>query len=384
MTEKILLVDDDPNILAALRRQLRKVFLIDTAPGPREGLEAVRESGPYAVVVSDLRMPGMDGIQFLAKVRTLAPDTVRMMLTGNADLHAAMEAVNEGNVFRFLTKPCPPEVLVKGLWAGIEQYRLILAERELLENTLRGAVKALMEILSLVNPEAFGRASRVTRYAVEVGRKMKVAELWQLETAAALSQIGCIILPEQALRKVYRGESLTQQEERLFQKHPTVAAELLAKIPRMQKIAEIIAYQAKEYNGGGLPRDPRRGDEIPLGSRILKAVLDLDAREARGEPPERALMEMKARRGMYDPAVLGAIEAWIGVETRLVEQTLESPEQLSEGMILAEDVCLSDGRLLVARGYPVNRTMMERLRNFARKPGLKAPLKVLVRNPGGI
>ena len=95
-------------------------------------------------------------------------------------------------------------------------------------------------------------------------------------------------------------------------------------------------------------------------------------------------MEMKARRGMYDPAVLGAIEAWIGVETRLVEQTLESPEQLSEGMILAEDVCLSDGRLLVARGYPVNRTMMERLRNFARKPGLKAPLKVLVRNPGGI
>ena len=106
MADTILCVDDDPNILEAYRRQLRKEFRVETAIGPEEGCRKIESSGPYAVVVSDLQMPNMNGIQFLTKVREQSPDTVRMLLTGNADLNAAVEAVNQGQIFRFLTKPC--------------------------------------------------------------------------------------------------------------------------------------------------------------------------------------------------------------------------------------------------------------------------------------
>ena len=118
MNEKLLYVDDDPNILRAYERSMRKFFQMDTALGGDEGLEAIRTKGPYAVVLSDMSMPGMNGIQFLAKVREHARDTVCIMLTGNADLQTAMQAVNEGNIFRFLTKPCPRETLVKALRAA--------------------------------------------------------------------------------------------------------------------------------------------------------------------------------------------------------------------------------------------------------------------------
>ena len=106
MTTRILCVDDDSNILLGYQRALRKQFQIEVALGGEEGLAAVRNQGPYAVIVADMRMPGMDGVELLAKVREIAPDTVRMMLTGNADQQTALEAVNQGHIFRFMTKPC--------------------------------------------------------------------------------------------------------------------------------------------------------------------------------------------------------------------------------------------------------------------------------------
>ena len=113
MSEKILFVDDEPDLLAAYQRHLRKAFEIETAEGPERGLEAVTERGPFAVIVSDLRMPNMDGIQFLSLVKKKTPNSVRIMLTGCADLETSIAAVNEGNIFRFLTKPCQPNTLVK-------------------------------------------------------------------------------------------------------------------------------------------------------------------------------------------------------------------------------------------------------------------------------
>jgi DNA-binding NtrC family response regulator len=122
MAHRVLFVDDDPYILAAFKRQLRKQFHIDTAESPEKGLTALRESGPYAVIVSDLRMPGMDGNEFLYRAREMTPDSVRILLTGHADLQAAMHAINSGNVFRLLTKPCPTDVLVDALTRGVEKH----------------------------------------------------------------------------------------------------------------------------------------------------------------------------------------------------------------------------------------------------------------------
>lgn len=377
MAEKILFVDDDPSILAAFQRHLRKQFAVQTALEGSRGLEAVRNDGPFAVIVSDLRMPQMDGIQFLSQVRALTPDSVRMMLTGNADLSAAVEAVNQGHIFRFLTKPCVAEVLTTALNAGIAQYRLVKAERELLEQTLRGTIKMLGEVLALLNPEAFGRASRITRCVREVALRMNAPDVWQLETAAALSQIGCIMLPEEALMKIYQGRSLSAEETQLFTMHPSIASDLLSHIPRMEQIAEIIAYQEKHFDGSGTPHDLRTGREIPLGARILKAVLDFDTLEVGNTPKSDIIFSLKARSGTYDPRVLAALGAVIaneeGFETRLVRAA-----ELMDGMILAQDVTTFDGRLLITRGYQVSKTMRERLKTYARKPGIKEPIRILI------
>ena len=158
MADKILLVDDDPNLLSALQRQLRKRFDLTTAQGGEEALAAVRAAAerrePFAVVLSDMRMPGMDGIEVLKQVKDIAPETVRMMLTGNADQQTAIAAINEGSILRFYTKPCPAEQLVAGLAAGVEQYRLVTAERDLFEKTLAGSIKVLADVVSMNDPTA--------------------------------------------------------------------------------------------------------------------------------------------------------------------------------------------------------------------------------------
>ncbi len=130
MNERVLFVDDDANLLASYRRQLRDQYSLDTAPDGAKGLEAVLNRGPYALVVSDFRMPVMDGLHFLSRVRESSPETVRILLTGYADLSTAIEAVNAGNIFRLLTKPCPHEALRAALEAGCRQYRLLRSERE--------------------------------------------------------------------------------------------------------------------------------------------------------------------------------------------------------------------------------------------------------------
>ena len=175
--DRILLVDDEPNVVEAYHRRFRKQFQIHSALGGQEGLDMLTAQGPFAVVVSDCRMSLMDGIEFLTRVRDLAPETVRMMLTGNTDLDTALEAVNRGEIFRFLTKPCPPDTFANALVAGIRQYQLIHAEKELLEQTLTGSLNALADILSLVDPEAFGRASRLKRYVRKLAQHMRLSDL---------------------------------------------------------------------------------------------------------------------------------------------------------------------------------------------------------------
>jgi response regulator RpfG family c-di-GMP phosphodiesterase len=377
MSEKILFVDDDENLLASYQRQLRNKFTVVTASDGDLGLKAIGSEGPLAVIVSDFRMPGMDGIQFLAKAREAAPDTVRVLLTGYADLQTATAAVNMGNIFRLLTKPCPVESLIETLAAGVRQHQLITAERELLEKTLKGTIQVLGNVLSMLNPEAFGRTSRITRYVREIAAKMGEADLWQLETAATLSQIGCIILPGDTLKKVYGGVKLTAQEEELFQSHPSVAAGWIGKIPRMEKIAEIVSFQEKNFDGSGVPSIARRGEEIPLGARILKVALDFDSLETAGHSKAKALEELKNRRGSYDSLILEALEAVVGVEAKYVLRSVTVMD-LQENWILAEDVKTVKGLLLVTKGQEITRVLLERLKRFVYLPGIQEPFKVII------
>ncbi len=373
---KVLFVDDEANVLEAYKRQFRKLFQVSVGQGGVEGLRVLTEEGPFAVVVSDLKMPEMNGIAFLSRVRETAPDTIRMMLTGYADLQTAIEAVNEGNIFRFLTKPCPADKLAASIQAGIRQYGLVTAERELLEKTLRGSIKVLTEILSLVNPEAFGRSSRIKRVALQIAEKLGMVDTWKLETAAMLSQIGCVILPEHVLKKIYAGSQLSDEESQLYDMHPSVGHDLIENIPRMKDVAGMIAYQEKNFDGTGIPRDAVKGEEIPLGARVLRVVVDFDVLESAGLSRHEALLKLRKNTGRYDPQVFAAFETVAGKKegTRIVALRLN---ELKSSMVLAEDIRAAGGGLLVSKGQEITWPLIARLKNFSRARQIKEPIKVI-------
>jgi response regulator RpfG family c-di-GMP phosphodiesterase len=377
VAEKVLMVDDDKNVLDGIGRQLRKAFHIETALSATEGLEAVKSKGPYAVVVSDLRMPGMNGIEFLKSVRVICPDTVRIMLSGNADLDNTVQAVNEGYIFRFFIKPCPSDILAKGIETGIEQYRLVTAERDLLQKTLKGSIKVLTEVLSIVNPEAFGRSSRIAKHVKQIASYLGVSEAWQFELAAMLSQVGCFTLPESTLKKLYQGKDLFGDELQLFERHPLIASNLLSHIPRLENVAEIIQYQEKHFDGSGIPQDDRRGEAIPLCSRVLKVALDLDVLEAKKFSKYDAIQELKKRKGRYDPAILEAMEAVFKASENCSESRIYLRD-FQAGMILCEDIYTTQDRLVISRGQEINSILINRLMTFAKNIGIREPIAVRI------
>lgn len=380
MREKILFVDDEIRVLSALRRQLvDSPFDVETAVGPEEGLTRIRDGGPHAVVVSDLRMPGMDGISFLSRVGELAPDTVRMMLTGYADLDNAIEAVNRGRIFRFLVKPCEMAMLRESVEAGVAQYRLVTAERELLDRTLKGCIELLTDLLNIANPQAFVRASRLLPHARDLANALKLADVWQVETAAMLSQVGYVLLPEDILNRMLRHQPLTNEEKERVVMHPQITAELLDHIPRMKDVSRFIAYQNKCFDGTGAPRDAVKGEEIPIGGRILKVLLDYDFLVTGGATRLGAVRLMKKREGWYDPHLLETFEGLItgGADVGMEEASRMDVtiETLRAGMVLAENITVGN-RVLIAKGQTLTRPYIERLRFISGHVDIQMPIQV--------
>ncbi len=381
MSEKILFVDDDANILAAYQRNLRKQFTIDAAPGGEQALAAMEAQGPYAVIVADMQMPGMNGIQFLLKVKEKTPDTVRIMLTGNADQQTAMEAVNKGHVFQFLTKPCPPEMLAMALEAGIKQYRLVTAERDLLEKTLSGSIKVLTDILSMMDPQSFGRSELLRDYMRTFVKSLKINQTWEFEVAAMLSQIGFVTIPSAVIQKARAGHGLSEQEKDMLTQVPTIGAELLSNIPRLETVAKIVLYQNKNYDGSGYPVDSVAGEDIPVGSRILKVLSDLLQLETKETPKATALGLMQNRTGRYDPRVLDAAFACFDVYLTHATSATSSGRpigfnELQPGHVLISNIETSDGMMIVTAGNKISPLLLQKLRNFAAISGIKEPIYV--------
>jgi len=361
MTEKILCVDDEPNLLHGIKRQLRNQFDLDVAVGPREALSMLAERGPYAVVLSDMRMPDMNGVELLIEVGRLSSNTTRLMLTGNADQKTVIDAVNRGHVFRFLCKPCTSEELSAALQAGIEQYRLVTAEKELLSKTLAGSMSLLTDLLALVNPTAFGQATRLRQLARTLLPYLPGAIAWEIEIAALASQIGRLAVPESVLLKVQQGELLSPDESEMLRRFPQIGADLLKRIPRLENIAKIVAMQQVRYASPGGDGVECHSD-LPLGARVLKACVDYDALRTAGIEHEKALQALFDREGWYDPEVLTALSLAAGRCYEIADVCLKD---LNDEMTLAEHIFTHDGDVLVARDQPITPLLRERLKNFA-------------------
>ncbi len=363
---KILFVDDDPQVLDAYRRTFRKDFNVHTSQGPVDGLAAIAETGPFFVVISDLRMPGMDGIEFFSQLKARCPDTVRIMLTGYADIAAAMSAVNQGHVFRFLAKPCPEQDMRDAIAAGVRQYRLVTAEKEFLRSTLKGVIKVLTDLLALANNTAHERCARIKRLVVDIGRACNMSDPWRLELAVMLSQLGFLILPEQLLAKQLHGQKLSPEQQELYTLHPRLGSDLLANIPRMEELAKVIAYQDKHYDGSGAPPDDVAGESIPLGSRILKAALDFDVLQQQGLSRSKALKTMAQRKGWYDPLVLSRMEPLLNAREGYSPASI-TPDELQTGMILDQNL----GPEAPPKGRPLRVSEVRVARNAAAQQQLQ-------------
>ncbi|MGD0212699.1 MAG: HD domain-containing phosphohydrolase [Terriglobales bacterium] len=361
MIEKILLVDDDHNILDGYRRSLSREFLMETALGGQQALELAAQHGPYAVVVSDMRMPGMDGIQLLSKIKAQSPDTVRVMLTGNADMDTAINAINEGSIFRFLNKPCSKETMGRTLTAALVQYRLVTAEKQLLEQTLSGSIQVLTEVLSLVNPAAFSRAERARRYIHHIVTSMNLPNVWQYEVAAMMSQLGCVTLSSETIEAVYRGEKLSSTEQAQYDAHPSVAYDLLSRIPRLEPIARMIEHQHRPLPDSSAV-DPEMAD-MRLGTEILRLTLAYEKLIHQGTSRSEAVHSLSRQNKHFSPEFFRAL---VELDPNSEEGEIKQCriEALVSGMILQQEIRTSEGALLVSKGQEVTSTLLSKLKNL--------------------
>lgn len=368
---RLLCVDDEPHVLEGLRDILRRSFTVDTASSGLAALEVLAsEPDSFAIVISDMRMPAMSGTVFLREARRIAPDATRILLTGYSDIEAAIAAVNDGHLFRFLTKPCASEILMRACAGALSQHNLVTAERVLLQQTLRGSIAALIDLFGMVSPQAAHRAVRIRELASTLGNAVGLRNLWEVEMAAMLAHIGAVTLPAVTAEKFYAGTPLSPDERELIDRLPRTPRRLLAQIPRLEAILQMIEDGAEPAG-----RDPS-GRQSSAGARVLRIATDFDALQSTGLNADVAIGTMRTR-GTYDQTFLQALAYVLNIKT-VPAVTEVSLGELRPGMLLADDVNSTNGGLLVARGNPITDDVIDRL--LYRAIGVREPLLVVQPN----
>jgi len=366
---RILCVDDEQRVLDGLERTLYDQFDVSTETNPVRALSILEREPAFAVVLSDMRMPELDGASFLARARDIAPLTSRMLLTGQAEVDAAVAAVNRGQILRFLCKPCPPDLLIDALEIGVEQYRLLTAERELLERTVTGCVRLLTEILSLVAPGWFSRTQRIKALVNHIAQKLALAEAWRYELAALFSLIGCVGLPEATLERVLASRPLDPSEQKAFDEHPQMAHRLLSEIPRFEEIAEMVKLQ-------GSPSGPVTGD-VERGAAMLRIAFQVERRLAQGKPIADAILDLSHRLNAAEQPLLKALSDFRSAQGTTTIRSL-TVNQMTVQMELEEDVRTTNGVVVVPKGRDLSLVILERLLRFSRAGTLVEPIRVRV------
>lgn len=380
----VLCVDDDPAVLRVAERVLRSRFAVTTAPGPARALAIAQKAPePFAVVVADLQMPGLSGIGLLQCIRQLSPQTARVLLSGNAELRDAVDAVNTGEIYRFITKPYDPEHLVAIVAEAVAHHRTLAAQAAAAEargGDFAGYVTALNRVLAAVRPDALEAADRIERRVQEIGSCCAIGDVGELCAAAALSQIGAVSLPAAIANRIYGGALLSATEAVRADGVPMASAEVLANIPALATVRQFLyaavqsGARAGEHNGGhtgehhagdvwaSWPAEPpetgQPDERTALAGRILAAAI---------------LADECARQGMANPAP--AFNApGVDAEVRERVRTILAREdeaarvrtiplaEVRAGMTLAADMLAPNGLLFAGSGQVVTPALVTRLR----------------------
>jgi len=359
MNNKILCVDDEESILKGFQLNLRKEFELHLASNGVEGLEVFDREGGFALVLSDMRMPEMNGATMLSEIKKRDSEVVTVLLTGHTDFDSAMAAVNDGNVFRMLSKPCPPETLIKVLNDGLAQHDLIKSKRILLDQTLRGAVDALAQSLSTAKPLFFGRAQRVRRIANELAEMAKVKDAWRVDIASIFSQLAYISLPEAVSEDVYHKRDLSPEVKELVRRLPEDTQSLIEKIPGLEEVGEILRKLAVQHR---FEHDD--GSGIRKAASILHVALDFDYYEEQGHDKSLIVQTLRSRKDDYDPEIAEHLSQLLVVAEQKFQLQEIAVRKLEIGMRLAQELRLEDGFLVASCGADVDRQLLKVIRNY--------------------
>jgi response regulator RpfG family c-di-GMP phosphodiesterase len=358
---RVLFVDDEQRLLESLAVLLRRDYDVQLAASGAEALRRLLDIKDVAVVVSDFRMPNMDGATFLHEVMLRAPTATRILLTGEAGIEGAKDAVNKGQIFRFLTKPCPTDQLKDALEAGIELHRLANAERLVMQETLLECIAALMEVLAVTNPIAFGRAQRIKRLVAEMAASLECGQFWQLEAAALLSQIGYFAESPELAEKVYYGRPLNSAEQARAAAVPKNAQRLFEHVPRLEPVIQIIA--ALEWKDEAVAR--LGTGMIGLGTRILRVALEYDQLATQGVARDEILRRLRSRETRFTTMVLDAFESTLEAHPEPVREIEVPLRDAKPGMRLREEIRTAAGALLVPVGFEISERLLDRLLQVA-------------------
>ncbi len=374
MNNQILLVDDEINILNSYRRNLRSKFKFDVAQSGADALALIAKN-KYSVIITDMQMPVMDGIELLKIIKVNSPNTVRMMLTGNSDQKTAIDALNIGDIFRFINKPCSHQDLCTLIESGIEQYNLIIAEKILLNKTLKGTINVLAEVLTIVNPTIFAHTVQIKKYMLALAKTLNMPITWSFEPMIQLSQLGCVMLPDSGVSQ--HGDGFSLEQRKMIERHPCLASDLIRKIPRMNKIAHAILYQEKCFNGEGIPHDDIKGEDIPYGARMLKVVLDFLRFKSDGSTINQASIQLSEQSQFYDPKILTAFKESIGSTSELSQQLVNLTD-LTIDMTVQEDIRTETGLLVVSKEQEITEPLLRIIHHCIENGALKSNLTITV------
>jgi len=273
MKYNILVVDDEENNLQLFMRTFRKKYNVFMAKTGQEALDILRNN-KVDLIISDQRMPEMEGVEFLQHSLELSPDSVRILITGYADANAIISAINSVKIHRYIKKPWIPEDLINVVDASLEIYQLNIDNQQLtvdLKDLFSGTITAITEALDAKDSYTFGRSKRVTYYAMETGKYLNLTDnlLSELELAGLLHDIGMIGVPETILNKT---EILEADEFEMIKTHVNIGVKILEEIKQLESVINIVKAHHERFDGTGYLYQ-LKGEGIPICARII-AVAD--------------------------------------------------------------------------------------------------------------
>ena len=376
----VLVVDDNEVNVDILVDALGDIYDVSVAMDGLAALEAVAENPPDLILL-DVMMPGMDGYEVCEKLK--ANKKTRgipvIFVTAKIEVEDEIKGFTVGAV-DYVTKPISPPVVIARVETHLKLRNSELHLKELLEKTLGGTVKMLTDMLSIANPSAFSRASRISRHVKIMAERLHMGHIWQIRMAAMLSQIGCMTLATDTIDRIHRGEDVSVGEMEAFNRHLTVGYDLIRKIPNLKDVAEIMVRQQDLQMKTDMGH--KTSDLILMGSRMLKLALDYEKKVLEGKSASETLAILRSDKMEYGAELFGIFSTMIQANAAPTPIRHLNARELNPGMVINKDIVTKKGKLLIGAGTEVTLPVFETLSNFSKTGLIEEPFEVLIREPG--